>query len=72
MNTRATLVAIALTTLAARHQAEGLPAPYRIAGALQVTDQIMSHGFWIGVYPGLTSEMREYVADVLREFVRSS
>lgn len=58
----------ALTTLAARHAAEGLPAPYRIAGELRVTDEIMNRGFWIGVYPGLTNDMREFVAAEVHRF----
>lgn len=58
----------ALTTLAARHAAEGGPPPYRISGGLDVTDAIMNRGFWIGVYPGLTPAMREFVADEVRRF----
>jgi hypothetical protein len=29
----------------------------------------MNHVFWIGVYPGLTEEMLDYVAGVITEFV---
>lgn len=36
----------------------------RIVGSLQNTDRIMNQTFWIGVYPGLTPEMLQYVADV--------
>jgi CDP-6-deoxy-D-xylo-4-hexulose-3-dehydrase len=59
----------AMTTLLRQHAAEGLAAPYRSAGPLTVTDTIMNRGFWIGVYPGLTPEMRDYVAGELRSFV---
>lgn len=30
---------------------------YRIASPLSVTDQIMNHSFWVGVYPGMCDEM---------------
>jgi CDP-6-deoxy-D-xylo-4-hexulose-3-dehydrase len=45
-------------------------APYRIIGDLANTDMVMNRSFWIGVYPGLTGAMRDYVADTLRTFVR--
>ena len=34
---------------------------YRVAGSLDVTDHIMSNSFWIGVYPGMTDEMVDYM-----------
>jgi dTDP-4-amino-4,6-dideoxygalactose transaminase len=37
---------------------------------LRQTDAVMNRGFWIGVYPGLTAPMREYVASEVRNFVR--
>lgn len=43
-------------------------ARYRIAGRLENTDTVMNHGFWIGVYPGLTEEMLAYVCDRLEEY----
>lgn len=52
-----------------RQTAEGKP-PFRVVGELTNTDLIMNSTFWIGVYPGLTSPMREYVADTIRTFVR--
>jgi len=60
----------AMTTLVAQRQADGEPPPFRIAGDLRQTDAIMSRGFWFGVYPGLTPEMRGYVAEEVRTFVR--
>ncbi len=42
---------------------------YRIAGELRNTDILMERGFWLGVYPGLTDEMREYVVTKIREFM---
>ncbi|HIQ73567.1 MAG TPA: lipopolysaccharide biosynthesis protein RfbH [Candidatus Cottocaccamicrobium excrementipullorum] len=46
-----------------REQNEG----YRIVGDLKVTDQIMQDTFWVGVYPGMTDEMIDYMAKVIRE-----
>ncbi|HJW92938.1 MAG TPA: lipopolysaccharide biosynthesis protein RfbH [Thermoanaerobaculia bacterium] len=46
------------------------PGAYRIAGELPNTDRVMNRSFWIGVYPGLTAPMREYVADAIRTFVK--
>lgn len=41
---------------------------YRKIGDLPNTDFIMSNTFWIGVYPGLSQEMLDYVADCFKEF----
>ncbi|MEI6499634.1 MAG: DegT/DnrJ/EryC1/StrS family aminotransferase, partial [Armatimonadota bacterium] len=38
---------------------------YRVAGDLAQTDCVMNNAFWVGVYPGLTREMLEYVAEQL-------
>lgn len=46
-------------------RAEG--AGYRIAGSLDVTDRIMRDTFWVGVYPGMTDEMIDYMAKTIRE-----
>ena len=42
---------------------------HRVIGDLQNSDLVMTNTFWLGVYPGLTSEMLEYVSDVIHEFV---
>lgn len=42
---------------------------YRIAGSLENTDRIMKDTFWIGVYPGMTDEMIDYMAKTLMEAV---
>lgn len=39
---------------------------YRIVGELVNTDRIMKDTFWIGVYPGMTDEMIDYMIKVLR------
>ena len=42
---------------------------YRVAGALTWTDFVMEHAFWVGVYPGMTDEMIDYMAQIIREAV---
>ena len=39
----------------------------RIVSSLEVTDNVMDNTFFIGVYPGITDEMVEYVGDVFDE-----
>jgi CDP-6-deoxy-D-xylo-4-hexulose-3-dehydrase len=41
---------------------------YRVAGNLDRSDIVMNNTFWIGVYPGLSDEMLEYVATRLETF----
>lgn len=43
---------------------------YRIVGKLKNTDRIMSDTFWIGVYPGMTDQMIDYMAKILLEAVK--
>lgn len=38
---------------------------HRIAAPLTQTDRIMNDTFWAGIYPGLTTEMLDYTAEVL-------
>lgn len=42
---------------------------YRVVGDLAVTDRIMTDSFWVGVYPGMTDEMIDYMAKVIIEAV---
>ncbi len=42
---------------------------YRIVGELKNTDRIMEDTFWIGVYPGMTDEMIDYMAKCIVEAV---
>ena len=44
---------------------------YRVAGTLDTTDYIMNNSFWVGVYPGMTDEMIDYMAKIITEAVRS-
>ena len=43
---------------------------YRLSGELTNTDFIMENTFWVGVYPGMTDQMIDYMAQVIREAVR--
>lgn len=38
---------------------------YRIVGDLENTDLVMNNTFWVGVYPGMTDEMVDYMAEVI-------
>ena len=38
---------------------------YRVSGALENTDFIMNNSFWVGVYPGMTDEMIDYMAKII-------
>lgn len=40
---------------------------YRIVGQLTNTDRIMEDTFWVGVYPGMTDEMIDYMAKTIKE-----
>jgi len=40
---------------------------YKVAGELTNTDRIMKDTFWIGVYPGMTDEMIDYMAKTILE-----
>ncbi|MBQ9457053.1 MAG: lipopolysaccharide biosynthesis protein RfbH [Bacilli bacterium] len=42
---------------------------YRVVGDLKVTDEIMNNSFWIGVYPGMTHEMLDYMAEQIIDFL---
>ena len=43
--------------------------PHRVVGELTNADAVMVGTFWLGVYPGLTTEMLDYVIQTVREFV---
>ena len=42
---------------------------YRVVGNLSNTDVILSDTFWVGVYPGMTDEMTDYMAKAIIEAV---
>ena len=41
---------------------------YRVVGELKMTDFVMNNGFWIGVYPGMTDEMIDWMITSIREY----
>jgi CDP-6-deoxy-D-xylo-4-hexulose-3-dehydrase len=41
---------------------------YRVVGPLTNTDRIMNDTFWLGVFPGLTEEMLDFVAGKLEAY----
>ena len=45
---------------------------YRVVGELKNTDFVMNQVFWIGVFPGLTTEMLDFMAKTAIEFVESA
>jgi CDP-6-deoxy-D-xylo-4-hexulose-3-dehydrase len=45
--------------------------PRRILGDLRNTDSIMNNTFWLGVWPGITKNMLDYVIDSVHELLKS-
>ena len=43
---------------------------YRVVGTLENTDRIMRDTFWVGVYPGMTDEMIDYMAQTMLDAIR--
>jgi CDP-6-deoxy-D-xylo-4-hexulose-3-dehydrase len=44
---------------------------YRVVGNLEKTDFVMNNTLWIGVYPGMTNEMLNYMIVTIKEFVNN-
>jgi CDP-6-deoxy-D-xylo-4-hexulose-3-dehydrase len=44
---------------------------HRVIGDLRNSDLVMTNTFWLGVYPGLTDEMLNYVSEVVHDFVKA-
>lgn len=44
---------------------------YRIVGELKNTDYVMTNGFWIGVFPGMTKEMNQWMIKCIKDFCNS-
>ena len=42
---------------------------YRVIGNLVNTDFIMENTFWVGVYPGMTDEVIDYMAKIIHEAI---
>jgi CDP-6-deoxy-D-xylo-4-hexulose-3-dehydrase len=45
---------------------------YRVVGEMKNTDYVMNNVFWLGVYPGLTFEMLDYIAATATSFIAMS
>ena len=46
--------------------------PHRVAGELRNTDLVMENMFFLGVFPGLTDPMVDYMIEQLQAFVRKA
>lgn len=44
---------------------------YRKVGNLPASGYIMNHTFWVGVYPGISTEMLEYMASIIKKAIQS-
>jgi CDP-6-deoxy-D-xylo-4-hexulose-3-dehydrase len=42
---------------------------FRVVGDLTNTDLVMTRSFWVGVYPGLTTQMLDYVIESISDFM---
>ena len=42
---------------------------FRVVGELKNTDVVMTRSFWVGVYPGLTTPMLDYVISSISDFM---
>jgi len=45
---------------------------YRVSGELTNTDYVMNNVFWIGVFPGLTEPMLDFIANTAKGFVEKA
>jgi CDP-6-deoxy-D-xylo-4-hexulose-3-dehydrase len=45
---------------------------YRVVGELTNTDFVMNQVFWIGVFPGLTEPMLDFIASTMMTFVEQA
>lgn len=48
------------------HQPAYQNVPFRTVGDLSVSDTVMNQSFWIGIYPGISQPMLDYMLDVFR------
>lgn len=42
---------------------------YRVVGELRDTDRTLYETFWVGVYPGMTEGMLDYMAEIIRKSI---
>jgi CDP-4-dehydro-6-deoxyglucose reductase, E1 len=45
---------------------------HRVVGSLANADRVMNHTFWIGVYPGLTAPMMDFVVETVGQTLRGA
>ena len=45
---------------------------HRVVSELKNTDYILNNSFWIGVYPGITNQMQEYVIEIFDRFIKNN
>ena len=50
--------------------AKDVPGAFRVVGALPGADALMSEAVFLGVYPGLSKAMLNYVVECVETFVR--
>jgi CDP-6-deoxy-D-xylo-4-hexulose-3-dehydrase len=43
---------------------------FRIVGDLRNSDVVMNRAFWIGVFPGLTKPMLDFVIETITNFMK--
>jgi CDP-6-deoxy-D-xylo-4-hexulose-3-dehydrase len=46
--------------------------PYRISGTLENTDIVMNQTFWLGIYPGITTQMMDFMAERTGALIKSA
>jgi len=44
----------------------------RVVGDLTVTDKVTADSFWIGVWPGISDEMVEYMVNTISKAVKGN
>ena len=42
----------------------------KVVGETPVADNILENSFWLGVYPGLTKDMLDFVVEQTHEFIK--
>ena len=42
---------------------------FRVIGDLKNTDFIMNNTLWVGVYPGMTDEMLDFMIKKIKEYI---
>ena len=42
---------------------------YRVVGELRDTDRTLYETFWVGVYPGMSEGMLDYMAEIIRKSI---